>query len=115
MPTSRFPDGSPGGEARTGQHDPPVSSAPRSRSASGIIGEEDSIIECVGCGNGFVWEKGEQLFYHERRLLPPRRCKPCRDVRRAARGRDANAKSDATTGPAAYRYGRPVATRQWKG
>jgi len=38
----------------------------------------DEIITCIQCGSSFVWGYGEQRFYKERNLEPPRRCKTCR-------------------------------------
>lgn len=40
----------------------------------------DRILECKQCQQQFVWTAGEQSFYHDRRLLEPKRCKPCRDA-----------------------------------
>jgi hypothetical protein len=42
-------------------------------------------LKCVQCGEEFVFTAGEQKFYAERDLLPPKRCKECRAVRKAAR------------------------------
>jgi hypothetical protein len=33
---------------------------------------------CVSCGVVFTWFAGEQLFFQEKNLRAPRRCKPCR-------------------------------------
>lgn len=38
----------------------------------------DENITCIQCGRSFVWSYGEQRFYKERNLAPPRRCKTCR-------------------------------------
>ena len=32
------------------------------------------ILRCVKCGNSFIWSYGEQRFYAERGLVPPRHC-----------------------------------------
>lgn len=37
---------------------------------------------CAGCNALFWWSAGEQLYYQERDLLPPKRCPQCRDARR---------------------------------
>jgi len=33
---------------------------------------QDKVIICCDCGDKFVFEKGEQLFYEQRGFLPPR-------------------------------------------
>ena len=47
---------------------------------------EDMEIVCADCNKPFVFEAGEQQFYAERDFTPPKRCKPCRDERKARRG-----------------------------
>ncbi len=42
----------------------------------------DQIIDCVECGRQFVWTYGEQRYYRERGLSPPKRCENCRARRR---------------------------------
>jgi hypothetical protein len=47
----------------------------------------DQELRCLDCGRTFLFTIGEQEFFASRRplpLLPPRRCKPCRQVRRSA-------------------------------
>jgi len=46
---------------------------------------EDKDIYCPDCKEDFVWTAGEQQFYEEREYTPPKRCKPCRDERKAQR------------------------------
>jgi hypothetical protein len=48
---------------------------------------EDMEITCIeaGCGRTFIFEAGEQKFYAEKGFTPPKRCKPCRDERKAQR------------------------------
>lgn len=46
----------------------------------------DEVIECVECGRTFIWSYGEQRFYKEHGLSPPKRCKACRSRRRQERG-----------------------------
>ncbi len=43
---------------------------------------EDRILQCVDCGEDFIFNSGEQKFYHSKSLSQPKRCKPCRDKRR---------------------------------
>ena len=45
---------------------------------------EDKIIECCDCGQSFVWSKGEQTYFKSKSLSRPRRCKRCRDKRKAS-------------------------------
>jgi CxxC-x17-CxxC domain-containing protein len=38
---------------------------------------EDRAINCVDCGEDFVWTAGEQVFFHDKGLQnEPKRCKP---------------------------------------
>lgn len=47
----------------------------------------DQQITCAECGNVFLFSDAEQQFYLERGLAsPPKRCKPCRQARRASMG-----------------------------
>lgn len=41
-------------------------------------GRQDKIVFCCDCGDEFVWEKGEQLFYEQKGFPPPKRCPDCR-------------------------------------
>lgn len=43
----------------------------------------DLEITCAECGNSFEFGEREQDYYRERGLSHPKRCKPCRDARRA--------------------------------
>jgi len=43
----------------------------------------DMEITCAECGNSFEFTEREQDYYRERGLSHPKRCKPCRDARRA--------------------------------
>jgi uncharacterized membrane protein YsdA (DUF1294 family)/DNA-directed RNA polymerase subunit RPC12/RpoP len=42
----------------------------------------DETRQCVDCGRKFIWSYGEQRYYHERGLTPPKRCPACRSRRR---------------------------------
>ncbi|RRR70949.1 MAG: DUF1294 domain-containing protein [Candidatus Viridilinea halotolerans] len=42
----------------------------------------DQQLVCKECGQVFTWAVGEQAFYRERGLQPPRRCAGCRAQRR---------------------------------
>ena len=43
----------------------------------------DEQIICVKCGRPFTWSYGEQRFYAEHKLHPPKRCPACRPTRSA--------------------------------
>lgn len=40
----------------------------------------DIRLHCRSCGEEFNFTEGEQKFYKEKGLQPPRRCKACRDA-----------------------------------
>lgn len=44
---------------------------------------QDKYIRCLGCGDEFLFSAGEQRFFSDKLLKPPRRCKECRVKRRA--------------------------------
>lgn len=47
---------------------------------------EDKTLVCQDCGNEFVFTAGEQAFYKEKGLdNEPKRCKECRNKRKATR------------------------------
>jgi CxxC-x17-CxxC domain-containing protein len=45
----------------------------------------DRTITCADCGADFLFSERDQSFYAERGLSEPKRCKPCRDQRKARR------------------------------
>ena len=47
--------------------------------------EKDVIKVCCDCSTEFLWTSGEQSFYRERELNPPRRCRNCREIKRGRR------------------------------
>ena len=49
----------------------------------------DEQIECVDCGTEFTFTEGEQNFFQEKfgdGFNHPKRCKPCREKKKAAKG-----------------------------
>ncbi len=47
---------------------------------------EDKTLVCQDCGQEFVFTAGEQAFYQEKGFgNEPKRCKACRDKRKAQR------------------------------
>ena len=39
---------------------------------------EDLEVVCKECGDTFTFERGEQIYYRENGLTPPKRCRQCR-------------------------------------
>jgi hypothetical protein len=49
---------------------------------------EDQTRTCVDCDQEFTWTAGEQEFFHEKGFNePPKRCKECRQAKKADRER----------------------------
>jgi CxxC-x17-CxxC domain-containing protein len=47
---------------------------------------EDKTLVCQDCGQEFIFSAGEQEFYHEKGFQnEPKRCRECRNQRRAGR------------------------------
>ena len=44
---------------------------------------EDKTLECVECKQSFVWTGGERDFYEKSGFSEPKRCRPCREARKA--------------------------------
>lgn len=43
----------------------------------------DRFITCRDCGRPFCWTVGQQEFFQERDLQPPKACRDCRAARKA--------------------------------
>lgn len=43
---------------------------------------EDVKIKCKDCGEEFIFTTGEQEYFEKNNLIPPKRCKNCRDARK---------------------------------
>lgn len=42
----------------------------------------DRMINCIDCGQDFVWTSGEQQFFRDKGLQnPPKRCKACKQAK----------------------------------
>jgi CxxC-x17-CxxC domain-containing protein len=40
---------------------------------------DDRPIDCIDCGQEFIWTAGEQAFFRDKNLVnPPKRCKECK-------------------------------------
>jgi CxxC-x17-CxxC domain-containing protein len=46
----------------------------------------DQILVCADCKSEFPFSASEREFYESKGFSPPRRCKPCRDAAKAAKG-----------------------------
>ena len=43
---------------------------------------QDASIDCVDCGESFIWTAGEQIFFYDKGLQnAPKRCKPCKHAK----------------------------------
>lgn len=45
------------------------------------------IIKCADCKQDFEFSERDQTFYKEKNYTPPKRCRPCRDKRKADKAR----------------------------
>lgn len=45
----------------------------------------DELHNCIDCGGPFTFTSGEREFFSKNGLQPPKRCKPCRDKRKATK------------------------------
>lgn len=51
---------------------------------------EDESITCADCKQPFTFTAGEKSFFDEKNFTtPPKRCKPCREAKKASRGASA--------------------------
>ncbi len=46
---------------------------------------DDRQLTCGDCGEGYVWSAKDQEFYKAKGYEQPKRCKPCRDAKKAQR------------------------------
>ena len=42
----------------------------------------DTVLRCCDCGCSFLFRSGEAAFFYSKGLSEPRRCKPCRELRK---------------------------------
>ena len=64
---------------------------------------EDKTLTCCDCGNEFIFSASEQEFYAEKGFQnEPRRCKACRDARKAQNGNGGAPVGGSTYTPEAY-------------
>lgn len=43
----------------------------------------DKQITCIDCKNPFVFSERDQAFFAEQNFTEPKRCKPCREAKKA--------------------------------
>ena len=46
------------------------------------VGFLEKRLTCADCGQDFIFAKGEQVFFSDKGLAEPKRCKPCRMLRK---------------------------------
>ena len=46
---------------------------------------QDKTLNCIDCKTQFSFSAGEQSFYADKDLTPPKRCKDCRAIKKAKR------------------------------
>jgi hypothetical protein len=42
----------------------------------------DKVLRCCDCEQSFIFTAGEQAFYFSKGLSEPKRCRPCRELRK---------------------------------
>ena len=42
----------------------------------------DKVLRCCDCEQSFVFTAGEQTYFLSKELSDPKRCKPCRELRK---------------------------------
>lgn len=42
----------------------------------------DKVLHCCDCGQSFVFTAGEQAYFTSKSLSEPKRCRPCRELRK---------------------------------
>jgi CxxC-x17-CxxC domain-containing protein len=66
----------------------------------------DQVIACADCGTEFNFTAAEQEFYAQKGFAsPPKRCKPCREAAKAARGSGGGFGGPSRSGGGAPRTG----------
>jgi putative zinc ribbon protein len=45
----------------------------------------DRMLVCVDCGNEFAFTEKDQRFFASKQFADPKRCRPCRDLKRQSR------------------------------
>ncbi|HEY9720618.1 MAG TPA: CxxC-x17-CxxC domain-containing protein [Oscillatoriaceae cyanobacterium] len=53
----------------------------------------DQTLVCADCGTEFTFTASEQEFFAQKGFSAPRRCKPCREAAKAAKGQSGGGRS----------------------
>lgn len=53
-----------------------------------MSGHYDQHLTCADCGHDFIWTAKDQEFFAEKGYQQPKRCKECRQAKKAQRGKD---------------------------
>jgi hypothetical protein len=72
---------------------------------------EDKTLTCADCSQAFTFSAGEQQFYQERGMSEPKRCKECRQARKA--NRDSGGRSNRGGGGDESGGGRGGSYNRW--
>jgi hypothetical protein len=48
----------------------------------------DIVLNCADCGEDWVFTAGDQQFFYSKGLATPKRCQPCRKVRKESIARE---------------------------
>lgn len=46
---------------------------------------QDKQLECADCKQPFTFSAKDQAFFEEKQFVDPKRCKPCRDIKKQSR------------------------------
>ena len=55
----------------------------RERLAPVLRDQPDEWLTCIDCGDGFIFGGRDRDYYAQRGFQPPKRCRPCRELRKA--------------------------------
>jgi hypothetical protein len=50
-----------------------------------VTEHQDKQLECVDCKQPFTFSAKDQAFFEEKQFVDPKRCKPCRDIKKQSR------------------------------
>lgn len=70
-------------------------------------------LNCSDCNSEFFFTERDQDFFAQQGWGPPRRCKPCRDARKAARTAEPRHVDPPPSGPPNPYFPDPVENSRW--
>jgi putative zinc ribbon protein len=47
----------------------------------------DRTLKCVDCNSDFIFSDRDQAFFQQKGFTDPKRCKPCRDIKKQSKVR----------------------------